>query len=145
MTMAAGSDLRLAAPSCQLDWGSNSGDDSRQNFAARFAFSAIPAAAVDSLVFVLVSDVVAAVSAAYCPACFAPNSPAVLARTPAQPARHTAPSAIPRIGVSVSFSVTSADFDWSRPDHRRAPVVRGRSAAKNPKSHHNFPAQADSG
>jgi len=153
--MAAGSDLRLAAPSCLPDLASSSEDDSRQNLAARFALSPFRAAAVDSLAFVLVSAVAdsaaasvpasAAASAVYCPACFAPNSRAVLARKPAQPALHRALLAIPRFGVSVSFSVTSADSDWSRLDHRPAPVATGRSAEQNPKSHHNFLARADSG
>src|SRR6267154_1186676 len=147
MTMAAGSDLRLAAPSCQLDWGSNSGDDSRRNSAARFAVSAFPAAAVDSLVFVLVSavDVVAAVSTAYYPACFVPNWPAVLERKPVRPALHTARSTIPRIGVSVSFPFTLFDSNSHRWCHPPAPAAANRSVAKNPKLHHNFPAPSYSG
>src|SRR6266852_823644 len=150
--MEAGSDLRLAAPSCHPGLASSWGDDSHQSFAARFAASALPAAVVGAPAFVLVSAASAAAVgaagpaawAAYYPAGSARNPRAVPARKPAQstPCSLPAPATIPRIGVSVSFLVTSVDSDSYHSRRRSAPAAATRSTAQNRKSHHNFPKLA---
>src|SRR6266446_467607 len=104
MPREAGSDYYLVALMYPRDSRLRSEDGSRRSSAARFALLALPAAVAGAPAFVVVSVVA---PAAYSPADSAPHSSAVLARTTAPPAPRSfpAPSAIPRIGVSLSFSL----------------------------------------
>src|SRR5258707_14971806 len=144
MPREAGSDYYLVALMYPRDSRLRSEDGSRRSSAARFALLALPAAVAGAPAFVVVSVVA---PAAYSPGDFAPHSFAVLVRTTAQPAPHSflAVSTIPRIGVFVSFPVTTADSDSCRSFRPPAPAAASRSTAQNLKSHHNFPAPTYSG
>src|SRR4029077_6882509 len=163
---ADGSDYYLApspsprdlCPGPAADSCSHSADGSRQRSGARLALCVALAAVVCAPAVVLASAaavvlVIAAAAvdsaalAAYCPGDFALHWRAVLAQGTAQgsPRSGARASSIPRIEVYVSFLVTSADSGWCRFLLRPAPAAAIRSAAQNPKSHHNFLAPTYSG
>src|SRR5258708_35981467 len=128
---------------CRRDFRLHLADDSHQSSAARFALS-VPPVAAGAPAFVPVSVVA---PAAYSPADSAPHSFAVLAQTtvPPAPRPFPAPSAIPRVGVSVSSLFTFVASDSRRLLRPPAPAAAGRSTAQNPKSHRSFPAPTYSG
>src|SRR5260370_21304816 len=143
MPTAGGSDYYLAAYLRQAgsDWVPQAGARFHSGVAQSGSFPlhlvvafvvSDPAAAPAS---VLVSAAVFPASAACHPVDSAPNSRAAAAQRTAPPSPHSSPalSSKPRIGVSVSLTITTADSYSCCSPRLPAPAAAARSTARNPK------------